>query len=323
MLSIIIPTHRRADLLRACLHAVVRHAPADREIIVVDDASPAGTCSRVAEQFAGVQILRLARQSGFARTANTGIRASHGTIVELLNDDTEVQPGWADAALRAFADPAVGAVAPLVLAWPDGKVIDSAGDRYFVGGVAGKRGHGEPLTDAFLQPCPVFGASASSGFYRRSALDRVGLFPESFGSYFEDVDLAFRLRRAGYQALYEPASRVLHHISASYGRRGRRLLERQSCNEERVFWRNLPIGALPCALPMHAAVLAAKAWRRWQEGTFTPWLLGRLRVLGEIAELMRHRRGLRDDRERGGKRLAGGIAALGRLTRRSGLTRCS
>lgn len=223
----------------------------------------------------------------------------------------------------AFADPAVGAVAPLVLAWPDGKVIDSAGDRYFVGGVAGKRGHGEPLTDAFLQPCPVFGASASSGFYRRSALDRVGLFPESFGSYFEDVDLAFRLHRAGYQALYEPASRVLHHISASYGRRGRRLLERQSCNEERVFWRNLPIGALPCALPMHAAVLAAKAWRRWQEGTFTPWLLGRLRVLGEIAELMRHRRGLRDDRERGGKRLAGGIAALGRLTRRSGLTRCS
>src|SRR5439155_17661490 len=135
---------------------------------------------------------------------------------------------------------------------------------------AGKRGHGtilpsplrgraatgegaiSPLSpcgrggggEGYLQPCRVFGTSASAGFYRRSALDRVGLFPEEFGSYFEDVDLAFRLNRAGFRTMYEPASRVLHHVSASYGRLGRRLIERQSCNEERVFWRNLPASAL-------------------------------------------------------------------------------
>lgn len=292
MLSIVIPTHRRADLLRACLHAVIRHAPPGCEIIVVDDASPGGVCGRVAEQFAAVCVMRLPRQAGFARAANVGIRASRGAIVELLNDDTEVQPGWADAAVKGFADESVGAVAPLVLVWPDGKTIDSAGDRYYVGGVAGKRGHGEPLHAVYLQACPVFGASASSGFYRRAALDRVGLFPESFGSYFEDVDLAFRLQRAGYRTLFEPAARVLHHVSASYGRRGRRLVERQSCNEERVFWRNLPTAALLRALPRHAAVLAGKAWRRWEEGTLAPWLLGRLRVGSELPELLRHRRTL-------------------------------
>jgi GT2 family glycosyltransferase len=294
MLSIVIPTHRRADLLAACLHTVVRHAPAPCEVIVVDDASPAEVCSRVANAFNAVRVLRLARQVGFARAANTGICASHGEIVELLNDDTEVQPGWADAALMPFADAAVAAVAPLVLAWPDGKVIDSAGDRYYLGGIAGKRGHGEPLRDGQLQACPVFGASASSGFYRRAALDRVGLFPESFGSYFEDVDLAFRLQRAGYRAQFVPESRVLHHVSASYGRSGRRLVERQSCNEERVFWRNMPRAALPRALPRHAAVLAAKAWRRWQEGTLTPWLMGRLRLLVEVPDVVRHRRELLD-----------------------------
>jgi GT2 family glycosyltransferase len=294
MLSIVIPTHRRADLLTACLQAVVRQAPAPCEVIVVDDASAEEGCSRVAQAFAAVRVVRLPRQVGFARAANAGIRASRGEIVELLNDDTEVQPGWADAALKPFADETVAAVAPLVLAWPDGKIIDSAGDRYYLGGIAGKRGHGEPLRDRQLQACPVFGASASSGFYRRAALDRVGLFPESFGSYFEDVDLAFRLQRAGYHTLFVPESRVLHHVSASYGRSGRRLVERQSCNEERVFWRNMPRAALLRALPRHAAVLAAKAWRRWQEGTLTPWLVGRLRLLGEVPVLMRHRRAMRD-----------------------------
>jgi GT2 family glycosyltransferase len=300
MLSIVIPTHNRADLLRACLQAVARHAPAGSEIIVVDDASPDAAASAVAATF-GVRGVRLDRQRGFAVAANTGIRASRGDIVEMLNDDTEVQPGWADAALRWFDDPTIGAVAPLVLAWPEGKIIDSAGDRYYLGGVAGKRGHGITLPsptgrgvggEGFLTPCRVFGASAAAGFYRRSALDRVGLFPEAFGSYFEDIDLAFRLNRAGYRAMYEPASRVLHHISASYGRAGRRLIERQSCNEERVFWRNLPTSALRRALPKHLTVLAGKALRRWEEGTLTPWLFGRLRVAWEWREILQQRRDL-------------------------------
>jgi GT2 family glycosyltransferase len=140
-----------------------------------------------------------------------------------------------------------------------------------------------------LQPCRVFGTSASAGFYRRSALDRAGLFPEEFGSYFEDVDLAFRLNAAGYQTMYEPASRVLHHVSASYGKVGRKLIERQSYNEERVFWRNLPPALLRKALPMHALVLLGKAWLRLEEGTILPWLFGRFRVAWEWREICRKR----------------------------------
>jgi len=295
MLSIVIPTHQRTDLLRACLQAATRHAPVGTEIIVVDDASPNGSASEAARSFAGVMAVRREKQGGFAIAANTGIRASRGDIVEMLNDDTEVQPGWADAALRWFADPAIGAVAPLVLTWPNGERIDSAGDRYYLGGIAGKRGHGERLSDAYSQPCRVFGTSAAAGFYRRAALDRVGLFPEEFGSYFEDVDLAFRLNQAGYRTMFEPAARVLHHVSASYGRIGRRLLERQSLNEERVFWRNMPSSALREALPKHLAVLVGKGLRRASEGTLTPWLFGRLGALWQWRALQRHRTLLAND----------------------------
>jgi GT2 family glycosyltransferase len=293
MLSIVIPTHQRSDLLRACLASVTRHAPADTQILVVDDASPGHGADLAARVFKNVEILRLRRRRGFCAAANAGIAAARNPIVELLNDDTEVLPGWAEAALARFAEPRVAALAPLVLRWPEGRSIDSAGDRYYVGGVAAKRGHGQALGQAHLRAGPVFGASGSSAFYRRSAFLEVGAFPEEFGAYFEDVDLAFRLQRAGYQAVYAPQSRVLHRIGASHGRPRRHLVEQQSCNEERVFWRNLPGRTLLRALPLHLAVLGGKAWRRWHEGKLTPFLCGRLRVLGELAELIQHRRRLR------------------------------
>ena len=115
----------------------------------------------------------------------------------------------------------VAAVAPLVLRQSDDvrrRCIDSAGDRYFLGGVAGKRGSGQPVGPDYLDACPVFGASASSAFYRRDAVLTAGGFPEHFAAYFEDVDLSFRLHWAGYRVVYEPAARVWHRVSASYGR---------------------------------------------------------------------------------------------------------
>ena len=309
-LSVVIPAHNRADLLRLCLASVVRHAPPRAEVLVVDDASPDGIVSDTAAAF-GARVLRLERRGGFCAAANAGLGAAVAPVVELLNDDTEVSPGWADAALAHFDDPSVGAVAPLVLCGPppltlpsppsdggEGRVrggprVDSAGDRYFAGGVAGKRGRGLPLGPEFLQGGDVFGASASSAFYRRDLVLRLGGFPERFGAYFEDVDLSFRLHWAGARVYYEPRSRVWHHGSASYGPPGAELLERQSRNEELVFWRNLPTARLLRALPLHAAVLAGKAWRRWREGNLLPFLRGRLRAVGEAAAVVHHRRDLR------------------------------
>ncbi len=294
-LSIVIPSHNRVDLLTRCLESVLRHAPRGTEIIVVDDGSPQGIVSeRVAGFAPAVRVERLPEQRGFCAAANACLGAATAPIVELLNDDTEVTAGWAEAALAHFQDGNVAAVAPLVLVWPgtEGR-IDSAGDRYYLGGVAAKRGRGTRLADAKLQAGPVFGASASSAFYRRDAVLRVGAFAESFGAYFEDVDLSFRLHRAGGTIMFEPASRVLHRGHASYGTQDRPLLRQQSRNEELVFWRNIPARALWRAVPMHAAVLAAKALRRWREGTLGPFLCGRVDALRVTGAVVRHRRWLK------------------------------
>ena len=114
-LTIVIPSRVRADLLHLCLTSVRRHAPPDTEILVVDDASTNHIVSRTAGAFADVRVLRFRHRRGFCAAVNAGIRAARHPIVELLNDDTEVSAGWAEAALAHFADPSIAAVAPLVL----------------------------------------------------------------------------------------------------------------------------------------------------------------------------------------------------------------
>src|SRR5262249_20596513 len=148
--------------------------------------------SRAASAFPGVEARRLPRRGGFCAAGNAGVAAAAGEVVQLLNDDTEVAPGWAEPALARFAAPRVAAVTPLVLIGPPGApgpaLVDSTGDRYFVGGVASKRGHGEALADRHLIAGPVFGASGSGSFFRRSAFLEAGGLPLEFGAYFDDVD---------------------------------------------------------------------------------------------------------------------------------------
>ena len=300
-LSIIIPSYSRPDLLARCLASLRRNAPLNTEIIVVDDASENKCISAVAAKFKGVKIIRTSKTVGFCKAANLGVQAAIHDVVELLNDDTEVCTGWAEMALDAFEDPKVAAVAPLVLRWPgqiEGRaIIDSAGDAYFASGIAAKRGNGQAIEEKWLVPGPVFGASGSSAFYRREVFLKVGAYPESFGAYFEDVDLSFRLHWAGYDVVFQPCSKVLHRVSSSYGNSGynRKLLERQSLNEERVYWRNIPHQLLWRTFPLHLLALFAKAWRRGTEGTLLPFLMGKLSFIRELPEIFAHRKKLLKD----------------------------
>ena len=282
VLSVIIPSFNRADLLTECLRSLQLHAPLHTEIIVVDDGSANSIISETACQFPDVRVVRLHRQSGFCTAANVGIASARAAIIELLNDDTEVTASWADATLGCFRNPNVVAVAPLVLQLDVERrtaglppLIDSAGDEYDFGGFASKRWHGLE-TPHSMEVESVWGASASAAFYRRSAILEAGGFPDDFGAYFEDVDLAHRLNRRGGITLFQPSSVVWHRVSSSYGRKpSRAILVQQSRNEERVFWRNLGGKSSLRYLPRHAMVLIAKAGRRLREGHLVPWFHGR------------------------------------------------
>ena len=293
--SIVIPTYNGRDLLAICLASVGRHRPPgiDLEVIVADDASTDGTADWLREAHPAVRVVALGRNGGFCAAANAGIAAARGAVIQLLNNDTEVEPGWLDAGLAPFADPAVGSVAPLVLVRSDPTRVDSAGDQYHLAGWPSKRGHGEPAADWVNRPAGrVFGASGSSAFYRAEALRAVGGFDPTFGSYYEDVDLAFRLRWAGYDCIFTPRSRILHAVSATYDHTNPALQERMSRNAEILFWANLPLAWLALAALPHAAFTLAQGLYRLLRGRHRPFLRGKLAAARQwptLAPRRRHR----------------------------------
>ena len=176
-LSIIIPSYRRVDLLTACLHSIEQHrTPGDElQLIVVDDASPEHAVSNVANSFPGVTVVRQSHQQGFCAAVNAGLRLATAPIVQVLNDDAEVLPGWHAPALERFTQNSrLGSLAPLVLSWQNPNVIDSAGDGYDPGGYAYSHGKGETISARWLEPRVVFSTPASAGFYRRAALTAGG-----------------------------------------------------------------------------------------------------------------------------------------------------
>ena len=293
--SVVIPTYNGRTLLETCLASVKKHRPDDLEVIVVDDGSTDDTRQWLAAKHTDVRLVPRDRNGGFCAAANAGIAAARGEFIQLLNNDVEVTCGWIEAGLGPFADPAVGSVAPLVLVRSDPVRVDSAGDSYALVGWPAKRGHGEPASKwRDRAPGQVFGASGSAAFYRASALRHVGPFDAAFGSYYEDVDLAFRLRWGGYHCVFTPHCQVLHAISATYDHARPDLQRRMSRNAEVVFWTDLPAGWLAAAMVPHIAFTTAQAAWRLVRGRARPFVLGKLDAARDWRRL-RQRRRLRAD----------------------------
>ncbi|HMP16440.1 MAG TPA: glycosyltransferase, partial [Gemmatales bacterium] len=195
VLSIIIPSYQRGDLLAACLHSIEKTAQLSQlQVIVVDDASPEKSISHCASRYSWVTCILQGRRQGFCAAVNAGLRLAKAEVVQVLNDDTEVLPNWYPAAIKRFReDPTLGSVTPLVLCWNQPAVIDSAGDGYDHGGYAYSHGKGHLLTSKWLQARDVQSASACAAFYRRTALLKVGGFPEEFVAYFDDLEVGLKL----------------------------------------------------------------------------------------------------------------------------------
>ena len=291
--SVVIPSYNGRKLLETCLASVERHKPADgsTEVIVVDDASTDDTVAWMHDNYPRVRLLSLSANQGFCAAANLGIASARGEVIQLLNNDTEVTPGWIEAGLKPFEDPGVGSVAPLVLVRSDPRRVDSAGDTYTWVGWPSKRGHGQPA-ERWLRSGSgrVFGASGSSAFYRASALEKVGAYDPDFGSYYEDVDLAFRLRWGGYHCVFTPDCRILHDVSATYDHGRPALQRRMSRNAEYLFWTDLPTGWLCASLLPHLAFTLAQASWRTLRGRGRPFLQGKLDALRDWPKLIQGRR---------------------------------
>lgn len=194
--------------------------PQDRlEIVVVDNDPAGGAVDRIRADAPGVVVVPSGANLGFAGGCNRGAAAATGAFVAFLNNDARPDPRWIAAAIDAFDDDSIGAVASRVLDWEGQRVdfIDAALTWYGKGSkpMVGERaaGIGERAKDV------LFGTGAAM-IVRREVFERLGGFDERFFMFYEDVDFGWRLNLLGLRYRYEPSSIAYHRHHGTAGALG-------------------------------------------------------------------------------------------------------
>lgn len=213
--SAVVPTMGRSPYLLDCLLALRREGGEELEIVVVDQ----GDAPVELPGSLRVRILREGRNRGFATANNRGIAEARGELIAAVNDDAVVEEGWLAPLLAALAEaPAAGAAQGVNLVLGEEPKVDGCGLAWNGWWQAVQLLRNQAAPGREEAPFEVFGVSATAALYRRDALERASLRGEEGGAvfdprlvtYYEDADLAVRLRQAGCTALCVPAARARH-----------------------------------------------------------------------------------------------------------------
>jgi len=211
--DVVVVSYNGGEHLITCLEHLRGAARPGVRVIVADNASTDGSATAVRARFVDVTVLELPENAGFGRAVNAGAAAGDGEAIVLVNADMFVEPGFVEAILAPFSDPAVGMVAGLSLV-PGGELVDGFGIEVDAGLSAYNRLRLRPVGSA---PGVLLGPSGGAAAYRRSAFEAAEGFDDAFFAYGEDVDLALRLRALGWRAAAAPEARGVHLGGASFG----------------------------------------------------------------------------------------------------------
>lgn len=218
LVSILVTSYGDFARTRACLESI-RHAgdATPVEVILVEDASGEIEMERFAH-VPGLRYQRNADNLGFLRSVNAALPLVRGEFLHLLNNDTRVTPGWLDALMQTFALFHDCGIAGSKLVYPDGRLQEAGGIVWSDAGACniGRGGHPDDPVASVVREVDY--ASGASILLRSGLMRELGGFDERYlPAYYEDTDLAFRLRLRGLKTYFQPASLVVHDEGASHG----------------------------------------------------------------------------------------------------------
>ncbi len=190
------------------------------EVIIVDNASENNEAEQISNRFPDVKVIKSDKNLGFAGGNNLGIKASKGKFLFLVNNDTYFKDFNIHSLIdRLNSDPNIGIVCPKIkFAWPP-QPIQFAGytplSKITIRNQAigfGEEDHGQYET---AHPTPY--AHGAAMLIKREAIDKVGLMPECYFLYYEELDWSMMFTRVGYQIWYEPKCTIYHKESQATG----------------------------------------------------------------------------------------------------------
>jgi GT2 family glycosyltransferase/glycosyltransferase involved in cell wall biosynthesis len=216
--SVIIPAHNKVNVTYYALCALlVAHNAVRFEVIVVDDASSDET-AELEKIVSGITVIHNTDPQRFIRACNAGAAAARGEYVVLLNNDTEPTVGWLDALVDAFHRfDGVGLVGSKLL-YPDGSLQDAGGIVWGSGNPWNYGNRANPWDPRFCYARQADYLSGAALMTTRAIWDHVGgLSGYLEPMYFEDTDLAFKVREAGFKSYFVPSSVVYHFEGTTSG----------------------------------------------------------------------------------------------------------
>ena len=216
--SVVIRVHNKFHVTYHCLASLlVASNHIDFEVILVDDGSSDQTRD-ISSVVSGLQYVRNEVSQGFLIACNRGVSYAKGDYVVLLNNDTEATAGWLDELLAVFDNyESVGLVGSKLL-YPDGELQEAGGIVWGSGNPWNYGRNANPYDPRYCYTRQVDYLSGACIMLPRSLWNDIGGFNEIYApAYFEDTDLAFRVREEGHKVVYAPLSQVVHHEGLSNG----------------------------------------------------------------------------------------------------------
>ncbi len=272
--AVVILNYNGRDYLERFLPSVLRSTYPRLEVVVADNRSTDGSLDFLRARHPSVRILENPANQGFAQGYNTALAQVTADVSVLLNSDVEVEPGWIEPVVALMAtDERIAACQPKILDW-------NAPDRFEYAGAAGgwidsfgypfSRGRVfdtcERDTGQYDDPAPVFWATGAAMFVRTAVFLAHGGFDPYFFAHQEEIDLCWRLQRAGYRIYACPASVVRHVGGGTLPQGNPRKTYLNFRNNLVMLWKNLPLRERWWRIPARLALDAVSAWKNLLTG---------------------------------------------------------
>ncbi len=229
--SILIPVYEQVAYSLCCLAAIAAAPPSvSIEVLVIDDASRDETRDLL-PLVKGIRYLRNDHNLGFLRSINRGASLARGRYLHLLNNDTQVQPGWLDALVAVCREVPDAGLVGSKLIYPSGHLQEAGAALKRDGSVELIGLNAHPAAPAFNQRRRVDHCSGASVLIEAALFQQLGGLDEIYApAYFEDCDLSLRVQATGRAVIYEPRSVVVHHLSVTTNAQAEDKLARISAN---------------------------------------------------------------------------------------------
>ncbi len=259
LVSIIILNYNGADVVTKCVQSVLATEYSNFEVIFVDNASVDGSYQSIVNQFGKDRRLVFVRNNvnqGFAEGNNVGLKYAKGSYITLLNNDTEVEKDWLIETIKVGeSDQKIGIIQSKLFFWYNRQILESAGAFIDKAGYGFERGFviGKDMYNTVDE---VFYANGAAVTIKKKALEKLctttklELFDADYFFAYEDVDLSWRMRLAGYKTVIAPNSIVYHRRSTTTSRKIGRLVFHHCKNRLLTLIKNYSLISLVQYLPL-------------------------------------------------------------------------